>query len=102
MSVSFEVNAQQNEVTICVAGQLNFNLIHEFREIYQSVNNPNKVVVDLSETEYIDSSGLGILIYLRKHFHCQRDNIQLINCSEQVAKTLSIASFSKLFTIINA
>ncbi len=99
MSVSLQVDQQLQEIIISVSGHFDFRLVTEFRKAYNSIQEPKKVTVDLKETDYIDSSGLGILIYLRKHFNCTKDNIHLINCNSPITKTLTIARFNKMFTI---
>ena len=99
MAVKFEINPQQTEIKIWVSGKLDFQLIEQFRDVYQAIESPEKVIIDLKQASYIDSSGLGILIYLRNHFACCRENISLINCNPQVAKTLTIASFKRMFTV---
>jgi anti-anti-sigma factor len=99
MSVSYETDQNQREITIAVSGHFDFRLVSKFHLAYSAIEDPLKVTVDFTETDYIDSSGLGILIYLRKHFNCQKENIHLINCNVEVAKTLAIARFHKMFVI---
>ncbi|NQZ06389.1 MAG: STAS domain-containing protein [Algicola sp.] len=99
MSVSFQTDQQLQEITIRVSGHFDFRLVTEFRKAYNAIQSPKKVIVDLQDTDYIDSSGLGILIYLRKHFDCKKENIHLINCNSIVTKTFIIARFNKMFVI---
>ena len=99
MSVSFQTDQQLQEITIKVCGNFDFRLVTEFRKAYNAIKSPKKVIVDLKETDYIDSSGLGSLIYLRKHFDCKKENIHLINCNAQIIKTFAIARFNKMFVI---
>ena len=71
MPVTYQIDPSAKEITIHVAGHFDFRLVTEFRRAYGAIEAPEKVTVDLKETDYIDSSGLGILIYLRKHFSCK-------------------------------
>lgn len=99
MSVSYEIDTEANSITITVKGHFDFRLVTEFRRAYNAIEAPKKVIVDLAKTEYIDSSGLGILIYLRKHFNCQKEDIHLINCNNEIQKTFAVARFNKMFVI---
>jgi anti-anti-sigma factor len=99
MSESFEADHQTRQITIAVIGHLDFRVLSEFRRAYNAIENPQTVIVDLQQTDYIDSAGLGILIYLRKHFNCKKENIHLINCNNEVSKTFAIANFNKMFEI---
>jgi anti-anti-sigma factor len=99
MPVSFEADHQARLITIAVSGHFDFRVITEFRRAYNAIENPQTVIVDLKETDYIDSAGLGILIYLRKHFNCKKEDIHLINCNNEITKTFTIARFNKMFVI---
>jgi anti-anti-sigma factor len=99
MPVFFETDLQERQITIAVEGHFDFRLVTEFRRAYNAIQDPLKVIVDLKKTDYIDSSGLGILIYLRKHFNCKKEDIHLINCNNEVTKTFIIARFNKMFVI---
>lgn len=99
MSVSYVTDDAKKEITISVTGHFDFRLVTEFRQAYSAIEDPTTVIVDLKDTDYIDSSGLGILIYLRKHFQCNKENIHLINCNNEVNKTFTVARFNKMFVI---
>lgn len=99
MPVTIETDLDKGELTISITGHFDFHLVTDFRRAYEAIVNPNKVTVDLKNTDYIDSSGLGILVYLRKHFNCRKESIHLINCNKEVSKTLKIARFNKMFMI---
>lgn len=89
-----------NDLTIKVAGRFDFNAHSSFREAYESANPaPEKYIIDLSDTEYLDSSALGMLLLLRDHAGSDAARISLVNCNPNVRKILSIASFEQLFDI---
>ena len=98
MSVNYEYDDQSKHLTVFVKGHFNFSLVSEFRNIYSKVSAANKITIDFGSTDVIDSSGLGILLYLQKHYGCQKDQIQLINCNSAITKTFNMAQFKKLFT----
>lgn len=98
MSVSYEFDDQEQHLTVYVKGHFNFSLVSEFRNIYSKVNKTKKITIDFGHTDVIDSSGLGILLYLQKHYGCKRDNIILTNCNTAITKTFNMAQFKKLFT----
>ena len=99
MPVTYKVNKQQHSITISVEGHFDFRLVTEFRKAYSAISNPDQVIINLEKTDYIDSSGLGILIYLRKYFNCTKGTIHLVNCNPDVTKTFVVARFNKMFTI---
>ena len=98
MSVSYQYLPQQQQLNIYVTGSLNFSKVDKFRDIYDQVTSVEHVIVDLEATDIIDSSGLGILLYLKSHYNCDRSRVELINCNNTVHKTFNMAQFQKLFS----
>ncbi|MQT36901.1 MAG: STAS domain-containing protein [Pseudomonas helleri] len=100
MAVTSHVSAEGNQLTIAIKGRFDFAKHQEFRAAYEkSVPKPDSVVVDLKEATYIDSSALGMLLLLRDHVGGDDAQIQVINSSNDVRKTLTISNFNKLFDI---
>ena len=60
---------------------------------------PERYVVDMSFTTYLDSSALGMLLLLRDHAGGDHANIRIVHCNEDVKKILSISNFGQLFDI---
>jgi anti-anti-sigma factor len=97
MPVEYEYNEKDRSLSVSVIGHFNFSLVSEFRSIYSKVKDVNDVTIDLEQTDVIDSSGLGILLYLQKHYSCSRENLKLVNCNSAITKTFNMAQFKKLF-----
>ncbi len=55
--------------------------------------------LDLAKVSYIDSSGLAVLIELRKHLRTQNRTIRISSASEQVRKLFSLTQIGDLFGI---
>ena len=100
MSVTQKFDSTNNELVISIAGPFNFSEHPEFRDAYRNIEPDKniKVSVDLGNTEYMDSSALGMLLLLDEHFKDQRINI--INSSDYIKKVLEIASFGLKFNIL--
>ncbi len=60
---------------------------------------PQRYVVDLKDTTYLDSSALGMLLLLRDHAGGDSAQIRLLNCNPDVRKILAISNFEQLFKI---
>jgi anti-anti-sigma factor len=74
--------------------------VQSFRQAYAQINESIiKVVIDLRETEYMDSSALGMLLNMRKTIESQVSTIQISNCQPQLRKILQISRFDKKFDI---
>ncbi|WP_144395176.1 STAS domain-containing protein [Pleionea sediminis] len=93
-------NASGNELTIKVNGKFDFSCHQEFRSSYEgSDSRPEKYIVDLGETSYLDSSALGMLLLLRDYAGGDSAQIHIKNCSPEIKKILSISNFEQLFDV---
>ena len=100
MAISTTVSESGNKVTIAVAGKFDFQLYDEFRASYaDTAGSGVEYVVDLSATEYLDSSALGMLLLLREHAGGESSKIEITQASSDVRKILDVANFGKLFDI---
>ncbi|MES9967579.1 MAG: STAS domain-containing protein [Sedimenticola sp.] len=99
MSVTATESPDNSDVTINVSGRFDFSCHQEFLQAYTAFPKGDKhFIVDLSETEYMDSSAMGMLLQLREH-STREANVSLVNANEGVREVLRIANFDKLFTI---
>ncbi|MDH3219282.1 MAG: STAS domain-containing protein [Gammaproteobacteria bacterium] len=100
MSINMMVSDDGSKVTIAVAGKFDFQLYDEFRSSYaDTAGSGVQYVIDLSDTEYLDSSALGMLLLLREHAGGESSNIEISQASPEVRKILDVANFGKLFKL---
>jgi len=100
MSVISEISADGSEVLIGVRGRFDYSVHQDFRQAYEKVPGAStRFVLDLDETEYLDSSALGMLLLLREHAGGIRADVRIVNCGDGVMKVLNTANFQKLFSI---
>jgi len=100
MSISAKLADADNELVINVAGRFDFSAHQDFRSAYEDLEvKPQSYAVDMSQTTYLDSSALGMLLLLRDHAGGDSASIRIINCNDDVRKILVISNFGRLFTI---
>lgn len=100
MGINMTVSDDGGKVTIAVAGKFDFQLYDEFRACYaDTAGNGVNYVVDLADTEYLDSSALGMLLLLREHAGGEASKIEIARASPEVRKILDVANFGKLFKL---
>ena len=98
MSISSKVSADGREVTISVDGRFDFSSHQSFRDAY-SQGDPEitRYVIDMSRTDYVDSSALGMLLLLRQRAGGDKRRIRLQGAGSEVRKILEISHFDQLF-----
>lgn len=57
----------------------------------------NKIIMDFSRTEYLDSSALGMMVLLNKKAKAQNIKVSIKNAKNNARDILLIANFEKLF-----
>lgn len=98
MGINMTLSEDGAQATIAVVGKFDFQLYDEFRAAYaDTAGRGVSYVVDLSDTEYLDSSALGMLLLLREHAGGEQSQIRIASASPDVRKILDVANFSKLF-----
>lgn len=98
MGISMALAEGGDRVTIAVSGQFDFQLYDEFRASFaNTAGNGVAYVVDLSATDHLDSSAIGMLLLLRDHAGGDASDIEIRGASNEVRKLLDIANFTRLF-----
>lgn len=100
MSLTKTLSSDGKLFTIEIKGKFDFNLVQAFRNAYSEIGDSvPKVIIDLRETDYMDSSALGMLLNMKKSLGETVSGIQIANCRPQIKKILQISRFDKKFDI---
>jgi len=87
-------------LTITVNGAFDYDSVYAFRAAYEGHEvAPREVVVDLRQTEAIDSAALGMLLNMKRNLGLGDQQIRIINAPADVRRVLEIARFDKKFRI---
>ncbi len=97
MSIDTRISDDGRDATIKIAGRFDFSQHNDFRTAFEKAPGDVKsFTVDLSGTDYMDSSALGMLLVLRDRVE---DKVKIVNARPTVKKILEIANFDKLFLL---
>ena len=100
MSINAFLSPAGEELTIEVEGRFDFVFHQDFRNAYENLDKaPDRYIIDLKATTYVDSSALGMLLLLRDFAGGDDANITVINSNDDVKKILLISKFDQLFNI---
>ena len=58
-----------------------------------------RIIVDLTETTFLDSTALGVLIGAVKRLRSRDGALAIVNVDENIAKTFEITGLDQIFTI---
>jgi anti-anti-sigma factor len=102
MAIVTEKSSDNKTLTIKVQGRFDFSMLQSFKNAYESIEPiPESFVIDLKESDYLDSSALGMLLALRDHAggDDSSNKIKIKNCNSDVKKILVITKLDELFSI---
>ena len=98
--MSVEAKVVSGVLSIKIGGRFDFSVHKEMREATNLMESGvKKIEVDLSGTDYLDSSALGMLLVLRDKVPGDKKGISIKGAKAEVKKILEIANFDKLFTL---
>ncbi len=100
MTVSSKLSTDGKQLVIAIDERFDFSLHQQFRDAYSSVTTKDLTyILDLRQTEYMDSSALGMILLLKDHVQHYAGQLIISKPSDTVRKILEIAQFQRLMTI---
>ena len=87
---------------LAVRGEIDLFTAPELKKTLQEAieNGATRVVVDLSETTFLDSTALGVLIGAVKRLRSRDGSLVIVNTDTNIAKTFEITGLDQIFTIL--
>jgi anti-sigma B factor antagonist len=87
---------------VAVRGEIDLFTAPELKKTLADAieNGASRVVVDLSETTFLDSTALGVLIGAVKRLRGRDGQLVIVNTDANIAKTFEITGLDQIFTIL--
>jgi anti-sigma B factor antagonist len=97
--MDIEIKEEADIVNVIVNGDIEMMTIKNFKEkLFEIGHNIDKnIEIDLSHVDYIDSSGVGVLISLLKLQKKKGKNLNIKKVSAKVLNVLKLSSLSDVF-----
>ena len=88
---------------VAVRGEIDLFTAPELKKTLADAieNGATRVVVDLSETTFLDSTALGVLIGAVKRLRSRDGQLVIVNTDANIAKTFEITGLDQIFTILD-
>ena len=90
--MSYKVTEDGNVVTIHLDGEIDMDVTEKAKEaIFPHIDAGKEVHLNLSNVQYMDSSGISVLIESKKLAEQKKTKFELIEVSKPVEKVLAMA-----------
>jgi anti-sigma B factor antagonist len=99
-SLSEESLDEQRHV-VAVTGEIDLFTAPELKTVLSEAVEAGRtrIVVDLTETSFLDSTALGVLIGAVKRLRSRDGVLTIVNTDANIAKTFEITGLDQIFTI---
>lgn len=99
MALTIELEQDDQYWTLSLKGDLDYSECASFRMNIDRIlkSSPPSTIVDLSGLDYLDSSGLGLLLSLSKEYGAQGGRLVLVT-NDTVDNILALTRLSGIFT----
>lgn len=100
-NLRIEVADTTSPTIMVLSGEIDLSTAGRVREALIAVSNSgeNKVVVDMTQVTFMDSTGLAALVGPLKRYRSMNGEIVLRSPSRSVQKVLEITGLTRVFTI---
>ncbi|RCK78655.1 MAG: hypothetical protein OZSIB_1182 [Candidatus Ozemobacter sibiricus] len=99
MKIETRVDETHRTVTCSLDGELDVHQVKGLKSTISETIHPGDwtYIIDLAKVGYLDSSGLGMLVYLRKEITRQGGRLQLLNVTESIRNVFSLTKLDEFF-----
>lgn len=95
---SVKTSYEGDTVYFEIRGRVDTITAPEFLEAFENGEKREKIVVDVRNMHYISSSGLRVLMMMRKSVK-DNDCLRIRNCSQEVKEIFEVTGFDSMFVI---
>lgn len=106
MTKDFEIifekmQVNENSQVIKLKGPIDINTSHLLKKHFNDIIKMKKdLIFDLSEVEYVDSSGVATFIFFTKELSGRKKNVYLKNANESIKNIFKFFKLDSLFNIV--
>ena len=101
MDLSLETHQEKNRTIIEVGGEIDVYTAPKLREAITSLVDEGQrdLIIDLEKVEFMDSTGLGVLVGGLKRVRTHEGSLELVCTQERLLKIFRITGLGKVFAI---
>ena len=98
--MSYNEKNTDSSIIIEVSGDVDLDKTDEFRnQVFNAFDKEHKVILDMSQVSYIDSSGISVLIESHQKAQELGKDLVILKPSESVTSVIEMAKLDTFFVI---
>lgn len=103
MNLDIHVEENGNQQNVFLSGEIDTYTAPKLREelIPLAEKGGNQIIINLSEVQYIDSTGLGIFVGVLKATDASGSSLTLTGMTERIKRLFVITGLDEVITIVD-
>jgi anti-anti-sigma factor len=102
MKVDFKLDKEAKIKTFVIEGELDVHNVKNLKsDVSESLEDEEgwTFILDMGGVTYLDSSGLGMLVYIKKEITSQNGVLKLLNIQPQVLNVFKLTRLDEFFDL---
>ncbi|MCK1975820.1 STAS domain-containing protein [Jeotgalicoccus huakuii] len=101
MNISIDVTENKDEYLVTVKGELDVYTAPELKQVFEPIaaTGEHNLIVDLSELNYMDSTGLGIFVGTLKDLNKHNKELHVLGVNDRIMKLFEITGLRDLMYV---
>ena len=103
MDLGLDVHDTDGVPVVAVRGEVDFGTAPRLRELLVStaMDGNHRVVVDLRAVDFLDSTGLGVLVGALKRVRSNDGDLYLVCTQPRIRKVFEVTGLTKVFSLFD-
>ena len=108
MGLTVDISKYKDSLLVKIAGNLMGNDSRNFKKKVETLykKNPANIILDISNTKFVDSDGLGVIVYYHTLMNKTNGKLYLYNTSTDpdsyMNRLLEFTKLNKIFNVIHS
>jgi anti-sigma B factor antagonist len=101
MDLEVETRFEDGYALVVPRGEIDLSTVDKFREVLNEliIQGHVHVLVDLDDTDFIDSLGFGALVGARRKAHTFRGSLGIVCSADRILRLFRVTGLDRVFTI---
>ncbi|MBT3260628.1 anti-sigma factor antagonist [bacterium] len=99
MELDIKITKEKNNIIVTTAGEIDDYHAPKFNDLLSKIiekNDQQKIILNLEETTYLDSVGLGVIAIAAKKLVAKKQSLYLVCTKPQIIKLLDTSGMINL------
>jgi anti-sigma B factor antagonist len=95
---------ERDATIVRLTGEVDLRTSPQLRGVFLELvdERPSRIIIDLTGVDYVDSSGVGTVVELKRRAMRSESKVVLVGLQPRVRSLFEITRLDKFFTIVNS